>query len=97
MRMEHTATPWHVGGNRSRIIYAEDGFAVADATVFHGHHEESSEANAAFIARACNAHDNLVTALQTCRDMLRFGGYTFEEREAVVNDANEALSIAGVA
>ena len=27
------------GGNDGRIIYAADGFAVADATVFHGRHE----------------------------------------------------------
>ncbi len=37
---KHTPGPWHTGiGKAGRIIYAADGFAVADATVFHGRHQ----------------------------------------------------------
>jgi len=69
---QHTPTPWHTGeGKAERIIYAADGFAVADATVFHGLHVESPTANAAFIVRACNAHDELVAALKGLLDDMR--------------------------
>lgn len=52
MGTKHTPGPWHTGGYSSRIIYAGDGFAVADATVFHGRHEGEHEANARLIAAA---------------------------------------------
>lgn len=63
----HTPTPWYTGeGKAARIVYAQHGFAVADATIYHARIEPVMEAeeNAAFIVRACNAHDDLVAALQ---------------------------------
>ena len=48
---KHTPGPWHTGGD-GKIIYSNDGWAVANATVFHGradpHHE--AESNARLIA-----------------------------------------------
>lgn len=55
---EHTKGPWHVGGAHGRIIYAADGYAIADATVFHGRHGDAVEtatANAARIVACVNA------------------------------------------
>lgn len=53
--MSHTPEPWHAGDN-STIIYANDGFAVANATVFHGRSEpDTSVANARRIVACVNA------------------------------------------
>jgi hypothetical protein len=67
---KHTPTPWHVGErDRSdqRIIKGEH---IEIATLWH--HSVKSlyiemEANAAFIVRACNSHDQLVTAMRDGR------------------------------
>lgn len=59
MLAKHTQGPWHTGGNGDRIIYAADGFAVADATVFHGRHEGEHGANARLIAAAPEMFETL--------------------------------------
>lgn len=55
----HTATPWTFdGGDHAPVLhlYAQDG-----KHLFHGERSlAEQEANAAFIVRACNAHDELV-------------------------------------
>lgn len=62
MVTEHTPTPWHVGtGIANRIIYAEDGLAVAD--VFHGRHRGTEDKNAEFIVRAANNYQGLIDAM----------------------------------
>lgn len=34
---KHTPGPWHVGtGSLARIVYAANGWAIADAKVYHG-------------------------------------------------------------
>ena len=51
----HTPGPWHTGGINpisAPVIYAADGFAVADATVYHRHHDGQTAANARLIAAA---------------------------------------------
>lgn len=64
---KHTPTPWRrYAANK---VLAGDATFIAD-TAFRDHDEpavvsvEVSNANAAFIVRACNAHDYLVTALE---------------------------------
>lgn len=51
---KHAAGPWHVGGilGRRPIIYAADGYAVADAMTHHGSHVDQADANARLIAAA---------------------------------------------
>jgi hypothetical protein len=74
--MSHTPTPWHVGGMGSAIavhhkgqpfrVWAADGGGVADVCTRRpmGLDDAPEErANAAFIVRACNTHDELVAAL----------------------------------
>lgn len=57
--MTHTATPWFL-----------NGFDIAAADHKNGHQvtickiSGNMDCNAAFIVRACNAHDDLVKALE---------------------------------
>lgn len=60
----HTAGSWHTGiGKAARIVYAPDGWAVADAVVSHGRHGdvEVSKANAARIVACVNACEGIDT------------------------------------
>ena len=56
MSTEHSPLPWRVSGDHpSRVdITPEFGYAVANLFL-----TPETEANAAFIVRACNAHDAL--------------------------------------
>lgn len=64
MEAKHTATPFktttYKPGNRVRI-WDKDESHIAD---IHGETVQEAEATAAFIVRACNAHDDLVKALK---------------------------------
>lgn len=86
--MKHTATPWvlrHVSGSNfanqefeirgmlgkyenKAVIFNKDRFAIDGATVC------MRPEDAAFIIRACNAHDDLVEALREAHDAL-FNGH----------------------
>lgn len=72
----HTATPYKLGrtyendGAPETIISADDEHesAVAVALDFGAHSPTTRLKNAEFIVRACNAHDDLVKALQDIAD-----------------------------
>ena len=72
MTAPHTPTPWRVDPVDGDLIIADiDGGIVAE--VWGGDGERSAEAveaNAAFIVRACNAHDGFVAALKLALDAL---------------------------
>jgi len=52
-KTKHTPGPWRTGGTGGLIVFAADGYAVANATVFHQKQEEGeSQANARLIAAA---------------------------------------------
>lgn len=106
MNAQHTPTPWHVGdGKAARIIYGQDGYAIADATVYHGRHGGAEEANAAFIVRAVNAHDDLVAALRKARnaiseEVLAAGDEdhpTIARHARIIDEIDAALAKAGAA
>lgn len=64
----HTPTPWvrDPRSGRTTMVYSDDatGSAIADCAPSMVHRSQAEcEANAAFIVRACNAHDELVEAL----------------------------------
>lgn len=61
---KHTPTPWILDGD---WILKDDDTPVAAAHV-------NAEANAAYIVRACNAHERLVEALKEARDLLALNG-----------------------
>lgn len=51
MESKHTPGPWHTGGKDNSIIYAEDGYAVANAVTYHNR-DRDSRADAELIAAA---------------------------------------------
>ena len=61
-----TPLPWHVGMKQAeQIVYDATGWAVANATVYHGKAElPETKANAAYIVAAANAYPRLVEALR---------------------------------
>lgn len=61
-----TPLPWHMGVKQAeRIVYDASGWAVANATTYHGQADkEETKANAAYIAHAANAYPKLVDALR---------------------------------
>lgn len=54
MNTQHTTGTWHVGVDKAdKIIFDAHGWAVANATVYHGKtYEEKARANARLIAAA---------------------------------------------
>lgn len=79
--MNHTPTPWTIGQYQREIdangeevlvtgIYSTaEGVKVAKMEVWTGEeYREESDANAEFVVRACNAHEELVGALHMILD-----------------------------
>lgn len=75
---QHTAIPWEPTGNGEPVKNIKDpifyklgikhgGIRVAEA---HGIGEEEAKANAAFIVKAVNSHDELVEALKSVLDTI---------------------------
>ena len=64
--MEHTATPWKVAepSRDGMFIVNQDDDVVAES---YPDNNQDFEANAAFICRAVNSHEEL---LEACRDAL---------------------------
>lgn len=63
METKHTPGPWHVGVRQAhRIIYDQTGWAVADATVYHG-----KESHGEMLANA-----RLIAAAPRMADAIRF-------------------------
>jgi hypothetical protein len=61
MNTQHTPGPWHVGVRQAeKIVYDSTGWAVANATVYHGENDiEQVNANARLIAAAPDLLDAL--------------------------------------
>jgi len=89
---EHTKTPWHTGGIGNHIVFDSDGYAVANATVFHGKQEDGeSAANADHIVKCVNSHDALVDAVKAALKRLEASGFS-EDRLAYLCRATLALA-----
>jgi hypothetical protein len=70
--MNHTPGPWRIDklhGNELFIIEPR-GHWITEKV--HGPNPQECEANAEFIVRACNSHDELTTALHLCADRLEW-------------------------
>ena len=69
MKTKHTPLPWHFQDEYIRADSEnmdDSGNVVADVYCKPSTtHAEIMEANAAFIVRACNSHDELVAALES--------------------------------
>ncbi len=74
---EHTELPWVAGpeypGEPAAFVH-KDGKPIADCYMEGA--SDGSEANAAFIVRACNSHDTLVKALESIANMPIQPGWT---------------------
>lgn len=67
--MSHpTPGPWHVGsGSAARIVYAANGWAIADAKVYHGGNKSGEDFEN---ARLMAAAPDLLEALKRARRQL---------------------------
>ncbi len=64
MRLEHTPTPWKVGRDNSLFPMAGGKRSWVIAQMAQCRTDKAGQANAAFIVRACNSHEELVKALE---------------------------------
>jgi len=84
--MKHTATPW---SHREAYHKGEPvGFVVQSGV--QGLFDVDKEADAAFIVKACNAHEELVEALKMAVDDLEEGCYAVSTREAAIKALDKA-------
>jgi hypothetical protein len=70
MTATHTSTPWKCRNQRGPIREAIDIGGEQLTCTAYGMDPQHTEANASFIVRACNAHDELVAALEDALDRL---------------------------
>jgi hypothetical protein len=63
MTAKHTPGQMHIGLNPGPIVYSDKGAQIADCMSISNDHAENV-ANAQFIVKACNAHEDLISALQ---------------------------------
>lgn len=68
---EHTPTPWDADGVYVMYHDAELSITVAGCAISPRMDSSKAKANAAFIVRAVNAHDDLVAALKVAQSHLR--------------------------
>ena len=78
---EYTSTPWKLAGIPDNMIICDaEGGSIADcAPPGPWMRDKEALANAAFIVKACNAHDDLVKALEQCRTS--YCGYAITKSE----------------
>lgn len=98
--MEHTKTPWRVGC--AGAVVADEpvpeihGSEAVDCYGGHLIAESIAPRNAEFIVRACNSHDQLVSALQAILTNMSNGPYLFKD-SGELRAARAALTAAGAA
>ena len=64
---KHTPGPWEIRDNQE-IIVREGGGTVRLIAQCHAGHSPERSANAAYIVRACNSHEELLQALKVLLD-----------------------------
>lgn len=85
---KHTPEPWHVGIKQAeQIVYDKTGWAVCNATVFHGHGDPDGEAkaNARRIVACVNACAAISDNELTHGPVIALNKFSF-----VVNEREEA-------
>ena len=87
----HTPTPWRISSVTSRYIESHDGEIIGTAypeTMMDDY--PVACANAAFIVKAVNCHEELLEACKQMRDMLLSCGY--EIHNPTIKLAKEAIT-----
>lgn len=93
MTTKHTPTPWFLSGphnDGSAGIYTTANPSVDSSVAAFS---DVGEANAAFIVRACNAHDELVAALENTLQFAKACQHMSEDklmRQAIQHDIDKA-------
>jgi len=104
MKTEHTATPWHLSKARNSgqtVVMGAGPWPVAELDPDVGYRVDEAQATAEFIVRACNAHDDLVKALENITYVAEHGDASAEgdphetALATVLAKARAALSKAG--
>lgn len=105
--MSHTPTPWKIfdwnkvdaltksakgfDGFNSLIICSPVKEGSIASISRYGAKDETAEANAAFIVRACNSHDALMSALKTANHVL---GILLQSDSGTYAEAQEQIKSA---
>jgi hypothetical protein len=87
---EHTPTPWPKPEYGNDVGPNDEGFW--EFWEIDGVGRFDIEANAAFIVRACNAHDQLVTALTDCVAVIVGDTSGPQQVQGIVAEARAALA-----
>ncbi len=93
MNTQHTPTPWMQAGVSRYIVKDLESVSIASTTVPKGRNDKEEEAleklayaNAAFIVRAVNSHDELLKALSVLKNSITGVYYLGEEKEIEIID-----------
>lgn len=99
MKTQHTPTPWIVDERVGVTILAQKHInaiglswepEVASCHLGIGLEWDEQEANAEFIVRAVNAHEDLVAACQRVLDVLQDGSIDYDD-QTVIEDMHDTL------
>lgn len=92
MSTQHTPTPWHVAKDDPAAIFNSMGGYVTRIDGNAVQTRAAIEGNAAFIVRACNAHDELVAALAQIARLSAEGEVSANMQYALGDIARAALA-----
>lgn len=67
--VKHTPVPWHLHDMENGVFCGPDSYAIGICNA-RSRTDSDDCRNAAFIVRACNAHDELVGVLNNVRDLV---------------------------
>lgn len=93
MNTQHTPTPWKVDG--MDVVSPSEMIVVGCLQWCGEDRGGEGEANAAFIVKACNAHDELVAALRDVVDTCDSGDYYGAPSAGAMQLARDALAKVG--
>ncbi len=95
--LPHACLPWHTNPELSLhgtvLVYGKDGYLVADCGRIPVRATQTMQANAAFIVRACNAHDALVNALISIAELQDSNDYSHVKAQMTSAMAFKALAL----
>lgn len=96
-RVAHTPGKWTAHGNRIWSSACKDRGAVCVFDLATGTHipYHQNETNAEFVANACNAHEELVSALRHTVKVLELWVVDARSLDSVLSACRAALSQAG--
>jgi len=101
---KHTPTPWVESDSQPHFVFCDAGGVIdVNRPVCMSTANAKGRANAAFIVRACNAHEMLLAALKLARTVIEEERKSFieriklsaeadEEAEAIIADYDETLA-----